>query len=164
MIDKVYYTLELACYQGTTNQLAAQKILEKLMGFLGSDDIQYLKDHSNQDLYHRLKTKAVCELEDVIRQQQDELDIITAERDHLMEYKGLVEGENSERRKEVVELQGTLNDERVKRFALERDCDVLCDQIKEHQEEARRTQRRYEVARGEAEVFKASNTKLEEQL
>jgi hypothetical protein len=27
LIDKVYYTLELACYQGTTNQLAALKIL-----------------------------------------------------------------------------------------------------------------------------------------
>ena len=61
-------------------------------------------------------------------------------------------------------FRSTLNDERAKRFALEREFDVLCDQIKEHQEEARRTQRRYEVVRGEAEVFKASNTKLEEQL
>jgi endo-alpha-1,4-polygalactosaminidase (GH114 family) len=128
----VYYTLELACYKGTTNQLAGLKILQKLMAFLGSDDIQYLKDHSNKDLYHRLKTKAVCELEDVIRQQQDELGIIMAERDHLMEYKGLVEGENEERCKEVEELQRVLTDERARRFALERECDALGDQIKEH--------------------------------
>ena len=108
------------------------------MAFLGSDDIQYLKDHSNQDLYHRLKTKAVCELEDVIRQQQDELGLITAERDHLMEYKSLVEGENEERCKEVEELQRVLTDERARRFALERECEAIGDQIKELEEEVRR--------------------------
>jgi endo-alpha-1,4-polygalactosaminidase (GH114 family) len=127
----VYYTLELATYQGTTNHQGAQKILVRLMAFLGSDDIQYLKDHSNQDLYHRLKTKAVCELEDVIRQQQDELGVITAERDHLLEYKGLVEGENEERAKEVEELRRALRDERARRAEIEAEYDALCDQIKE---------------------------------
>ena len=160
----MYYTLELASYQGTTNQQAAQKILVRLMAFLGSDDIQYLKDHSNQDLYHRLKTKAVCELEDVIRQQQEELGVITAERDHLVEYKGLVEGENEERAKEVEELRRALSEERARRAESEAECEALCDQIKEVEEEARKAQRRYEVARGEAEVFKVSNNKLEEQL
>jgi len=62
-----------------------------------------------------------------------------AERDHLMEYKNLVEGENEERCKEVEELQRVLTDERARRFALERECDALGDQIKEHQEETRRT-------------------------
>lgn len=46
-----------------------------------------------------------------------------------MEYKGLVEGENEERGKEVEVLQRALTDERARRAALERECEELGYQI-----------------------------------
>ena len=49
----------------------------------------------------------------------------------MVEYKGLVEGENEERAKEVEELRRALSDERARRAEIEAEYDALCDQIKE---------------------------------
>ncbi len=58
--------IELALYHGTSNTSAMTAVLDHLLKFMASEDVQYLKDFTDKDLYHKLKTKAVVELEQLI--------------------------------------------------------------------------------------------------
>ncbi len=117
LIDKVYNVIELALYE----ERATTQILEELLRFLGSEEVQYLKDTSNRDLCHKLKTKAVVELELIIARLEQELEGLSAEYHNVNSYKELLEAENEQRGSEIEQLRREVTEEREgKRRAEER--------------------------------------------
>ena len=90
-----------------------------------------MKNTSNRDLFDRLKTKAVVELEAVIKDLQQSLSTVIAERDSLVEYRALVEGENQERVRETEKWISEVIKERGEKVEAEVRAKEVEERIKE---------------------------------